>query len=462
MASGVASSLYAGLPIDRVVPEAGDLAKSLTASEILVGRRTIRWQPQTGTQVGTTTGGQSAAGQIPQFVLADSTGLLDTSTLRIGYTKKCLSTTNGTAIAFDDGPSEWRRIQVSVNGQLVEDIDGVNKHCNASVYASANKNWYATSGSFAGYWALNPETSFSVSGVSNTYAAPVAAAPLGATPAQGQGSSGVFAPAYGDVIAGRANANARHVAGQDVSFALGLLSGFFRQRQYLPLFALGELAISLTCAANGEALWQWTGTDGIYSLSDLYLEADIVQPHHDYLQMLTAYTQNPSEAGLSLAYESTIVSASTAITSSTASVIVSRASNNLRRIMFTHTPTPALTALAYPNTSCFPNEGVATVQIRIGSLYYPSQPSSSSARMWLQTQSAFGNPENLVNAGMVNWYLYNNTTKSDGTVTNNKITHVEQMAFSDKFIYAMSFDNFRSGEPLDLDGVSVNLVACAA
>ena len=66
MASSAVASLYAGLPIDHVVPEAGDLAKSLTASDILVGRRTVRFQPQTGTQVGSST--VSAAGSIVQFV----------------------------------------------------------------------------------------------------------------------------------------------------------------------------------------------------------------------------------------------------------------------------------------------------------------------------------------------------------------------------------------------------------
>ena len=75
--------------------------------------------------------------------------------------------------------------------------------------------------------------------------------------------------------------------------------------------------------------------------------------------------------------------------------------------------------------------------------------------MWLQTQSAFGNPDNLTESGVVNWYLYNNTTSSAGTVTNSKALNVQQLAFADKFIYAMCLDNFKSAEPLDIDGVSV-------
>ena len=451
--SSVVSTTYAGLSIDHVVPKAGDLAKSLTASDILVGRRRVRFQPQTGTTAGSST--VSAAGSIIQFVLADSTSLLDTNSMCLSYTVNCKSTTNSTAVALDDGPSWIRRVQVSVNGQLADDIDNAHRNTNAHVYASANKGWLETTGSFANYWTLNPDTSFSVSGVSNTYAAPIAGPPSTGTATAGAASSGVFAPGLGDVTAGRANANLRHVAGQDQGIAMGLLTGFFRQHQYIPLFALGELVVSLTCAQNGEALWQWTGTDGIYWLSDIYIECELVQPHHQYLSMMNSLTQNDGEPGISLAFESTIVSQAVSTAASSASFIVSRASNNLRRILYTQTPTAALSALAYPTTSCFPMEAVNSFQVRIGSLYFPSQPSSSSARMWLQTQSAFGNPDNLTESGVVNWYLYNNTTSSAGAVTNSKALNVQQLAFADKFIYAMCLDNFKSSEPLDIDGVSV-------
>jgi len=440
------SNTYAGLAIDHVVPNAGDLAKSLSASDILVGRRTIRFQPQTGTQIGSVTGGISAAGSICQFVLADSTSLLDTNSMRLTYNKKCKSTTNSTAVAFDDGVSDIRRISVSVNGQLVDDVDNCHRNTNAHVYASANKNWIETTGSFANYWMLNPDTSFAVSGVANAYQAPTASA---------TSSSGAFATGLGDIKAGLANANTRHVAGQDVGVAVGLLSGFFRQKTYIPLFALGELVISITLASNSEALWQTTGTDGIYEWSDCYLECDLVQPHHEYLNMMNRLTQNESEPGITMAYESTIVSQGVANTAQNASFIVSRASNNLRRVLFTQTYTASLSALAYPSTSCFPMSGLNSFQARIGSLYFPSQPSSSSARMWLQTQSAFGNPDNLTESGVVNWYLYNNSTVTAGTVTNSKSLNVQQLAYADKFIYAMCFDNFKSNEPLDIDGVSI-------
>ena len=424
--ASIVNSSYAGLPIEHTVPKAGDVAKSLSASDILVGRRRVRFQPQTGTTVGSAT--VSAANQIIQWVLSDSTGLLDTNSLVLSYTQRTYTGTAGTA-AMDDG-APFRRVQVSVNGQLADDVDNCQRNMNSQIYASANMDWYRTTGSFANYWTMNPDI----------------------------GGGAV----WGDLSGNIACAAARSEAGQDVAVPLGLLSGFFRQQQYIPLFALGELVVSLTCASNAEAIVQRGATDATYALSDIYIECDIVQPHHVYLDMMNALTQNDSESGISLAYESTIVSQGVSNAATAASFIVSRATNNLRRVVFTHTPTNALSSLAYPNTSCFPKANINSLQLRCGSLYFPAQPATSAARMWAITQSAFGEPNNLGSSGVVNCYLYNNTTTVAGA-TSNALSKAgggagtaNRFTWADKFIFAYCFDNYKnSNEPLDIDGISV-------
>ena len=424
--ASIVNSSYAGLPIEHTVPKAGDVAKSLSASDILVGRRRIRFQPQTGTTVGSST--VSAANQIIQFVLSDSTGLLDTNSLVLSYTQKTTTATANSS-AMDDG-APFRRIQVAVNGQLADDVDNCQRNMNAQVYASANMDWYRTTGSFANYWALNNDLSWGT------------------------------AKCWGDLSGNLPAAAARSEAGQDVAVPLGLLSGFFRQQQYIPLFALGELVVSLTCASNAEAIVQRGATDATYALSDIYIECDIVQPHHVYLDMMNALTQNDSESGISLAYESTIVSQGVSNAATAASFIVSRATNNLRRVVFTHTPTNALSSMAYPSTSCFPKANINSVQLRVGSLYFPSQPATSAARMWAITQSAFGEPNNLGNSGVVNAYLYNGTTTVAGVASNalakGASAAANTLTWGDKFVFAYCFDNYKnSNEPLDIDGISV-------
>jgi hypothetical protein len=86
--------------------------------------------------------------------------------------------------------------------------------------------------------------------------------------------------------------------------------------------------------------------------------------------------------------------------------------------------------------------------------YFPSLPSSSLARQWLQTQSCYGEPNNTSQNGILNWYLYGNTTADAGTVTNKAGLNVFQQAYGDKFVYGQSFDNVH-GANLDIDGISV-------
>jgi hypothetical protein len=138
-------SPFAGLPVAEVVPDAMEV-RGVSKSSLLVGRRRIRFTPQNGTS--------QNPGGIIQFVLADSTSLLDVNSMLISFTAK---TTGTGTVTFDDGPAWCRRIQVSLNGQLVDDTDNAHRNTNAQIALNADKSWYAGPGSFAGYWAMNPD-----------------------------------------------------------------------------------------------------------------------------------------------------------------------------------------------------------------------------------------------------------------------------------------------------------------
>lgn len=461
--STVLSPTFANLSVEHIVPDSADVSKSLSASDVLVGRRVVRFQAQTGVRVGDvgtngSAGGTSAAGAVVQFLLADGTGMLDPASLRLTGTLRCKSAGNATAVAFDEG-LPIRRISISQNGQLVDDCDFCQATANAQIYASANTSWYNSTGSFGNMYMLNPNMNSPVDGTGSAYQAP-------AVPGTATATAGAYQSILGDAIGARKTANARHTGGasatsggMEVGLALGALSGYFRGTTLMPLFAMGETLIQLTLAQNSEALWQWTGTDGIYEITDLFLEAEICSPHSTYMNLINKLTQDDGEQGLTMAYESTIVSSGVAVTGSSGSFIVSRATNNLRKVLYTQSPTASLGNIAYPLNTCFPNFQLKDIQIRIGSHYFPSLPSSSLARQWLQTQSCYGEPNNLSQNGILNWYLYGNTTANAGTVTNKAGLNVFQQAYNDKFVYAQSFDNVH-GANLDIDGISVKMVEC--
>lgn len=427
---------FQGLPISEVVPDAiAGMQEGLSKSSLLVSRRKIRFQPQTGTT--------AAPGSIVQFVLADSSSLLDVNSATISFTVTTTGTNTAAApAALDDGVSIFRRLQVSLNGNLVSDVDHVHRLTNMEVYAAADKSWYqSAAGSFAGFWKFNPDMATGV--FPTTTAAPMA---------------GAYNPCFGDIKGDATTAGAiwqaagvRHLAGENRLVPLSLMDGFFRTKQYIPLNLLGELVLSFTLASNEEACFNSSITNNAYSLSDIFIECDLVQPHYMLQEIMTKQANSEGENGIVIPYESAIVSQGQSIASGSSSVIVSRATNNLRRMLYAHQLTTGLSSQVFPSVSCFGFNAVTSWQVRCGSIYAPSQPATTAARLYGLLASTYGAAVND-KPGVMNRLTYTATTALDGTGPAAKL------AFSDNFITGYCFDSYKNTggtNVLDADGLSV-------
>ena len=425
---------FAGLPMTEVVPASvrvGGVAKS----SVLNGRRRVRFQPQTGTTAN--------PGNIVQFVLADSTCLLDPNSVVISFT----ATTTGTgAVALDDGAAWCRRIQITANGSLIEDTDNAHRNTNAQVYLGADKAWIQGAGTFAGYWKDSPALASSGA----TYVAPGSVS-----------SVGTYSLIEGDVKQALVNASVRYKAGMSLAVPLGLLTGAMRGEQYWPLSHMGEVVYQFTLAQAGEAVLQAVGgTNGSYQLTDIFLEADLITPSYNYAQILNMLVNNDNEPGLVLPVETTITQQGQSISSGSSvesSIVSSRATNNLKKLILVSQPTSALANANYPSVSCFPNESFSQFQIRCGSLYFPSQPANSLARAFWMSVGAFngGEPLHPFANGVANWNTYGQTTDSTGALVSPSTYNVGQLIYNDKFVLAYDFSNMKGGEDLPADGISV-------
>ena len=349
-------SPFQGLPMTEVVPDAMEV-EGVSKSSLLTGRRKIRFTPQNGTVAN--------PGSIIQFVLADSTCLLDVNSMVISYTATTSGGTGG-PFSFDDGPSWCRRSQISVNGQLLDDTDNAHRNANMNMYLNGDRSWYSGPGSFAGWWQLNND-------IGNNYTSLNAARTVGATYVQADVNAALSTvpPRYGDVVANFANASARYAAGISQAVPLGLLSASLRCRQYWPLSQMGELVIQLTTAPASECLFAPGGTGSpTYQLSDIYLECDLISPHFMYQELLNKVTQMEDQHGLVVPVQTTIVTQGQQIPagSQDSSIIVSRATNNLRSVNMVVVPAAGLQNLQWPSVSAFPCEAFNQVQFRIGSL----------------------------------------------------------------------------------------------
>jgi len=448
-----------GLPMEEVVPRAASV-QGLTRSSILTARRRVRAAPQTGVTYGAS--GANGGNQQIQFVIADQGGLLDPASVAIVYNIR----TTGTGSEVPDDGHPFTRMQISLNGQMLEDNAQAAKCTNAEVRLASNKAWYQTSGSFCGFELLNNELNVGTALATN----------IGTI----QAYNGAWCDVSGNVAAiaartaivgGATNTPVSNpLGGEQRSLPLGLLSGVGRMKQYLPLSVLGELNLTLYTGSRQEIMFQNTlgNNDGDFALSGVYIEYDIVVGHPEYMNLLARVANDPNEQGLVMPFESTIMTSSGTIgASATAlaenSIVVSRATNHLVRTFLLQQPTAYLASTGFPSQSCFSHMQTNKVQWRVGSMYYPQIPAEGDASIWNMTALAYGSAALNEASSVINRVSWAQTTNAPAPATaaanvsqsgyegNNKFN------YSDSFIPAYGFQNVKGeADPLAVDGISLS------
>lgn len=442
------TSPFHGLPIDEAVPLAMEV-QGVSRSSILQGRRKIRFQPQTGTTAN--------PGSIVQFVLSDSTGLLDVNSMVLSATVQVSGADPANPAVMDDGPAFCRRIQVLANGSLVEDLDNAHRATNLELLSCIGQDFYNSEGAFMNYWKFNNS--------------------LG----KGQ-TANANASYHKNDVAGKLPNWAYDMSGNGIQCAwpLGLIAPSLRCNKYWPLRSMGELVLQITCANASEALFApgQGAYSPTYALKDIFLECDIVVPLPQYAQLLDQVTQMPSEPGLVLPVETILSSQGQSIPAGTgtasaqlteSAIIVSRATTNLRQVVFAVQPTAGINNYVYPSVSCFPDAGCGAYQVRIGSLYFPSQPANSIGRLAMMTYGGFGEPASTDKQSVWNIDNYTQTTNLAGTAVyynqpnaggvldGTLATYTaRRFLFADFAPKAYCFDSYKNtSDPLDADGVSI-------
>lgn len=441
-----------GLPMEEVVPRAASV-QGLTRSSILTARRRVRAAPQTGVSYGSA--GANGGSQQIQFVIADQGGLLDPASVAIVYNIR----TSGDGNEVPDDGHPFTRMQISLNGQMLEDNAQAAKATNAEVRLASSKAWYQTSGSFCGFELLNNELNIAPVITTVTFAA-------------AQAYSGAWCDVSGNVAAistrtSSAVTTANPLGGEQRSLPLGLISGVGRMAQYLPLSVLGEINLTLYTGSKQEIMFQNTAanTNGDFSLGGVYIEYDIVVGHPEYMNLLARVANDPSEQGLVLPFESTIMTSSGTIATSSSlvenSIVVSRATNHLVRTFLIQQPSANLANTNFPSQSCFPHCQTNKVQWRVGSMYYPQIPAEGDASLWNMTSLAYGSASLNEAASVINrvsWAQSTNVVQpSVAAQASNGYEGVQKFNYSDSFLPAYGFQNVKGdAEPLAVDGISLS------
>ena len=434
-------------PFSEIVPSAISLDKP-TKSSIVTSRRRVKIVPQTGPSAGAS--GAGGGSQQVQFLVADQGGLLDPRSIVLNYNIQ----TSGAATPCPDDGHVFTTAQLLMNGQLLDNIQQAARVTNIEMKMGGSKSYYQSAGSFQGFQLLNQDLNATVP--TSTDASTISA---WGWVAGNQAACAVRSARAADVRTG-------NTAGLQVSIPLGLISGFGRCAQYVPLSVVGELAIILqTGTANDVLFATSSSTTGDYSLAKISLEYDVVVPSSSYMSMLQKVAM---EDGFMIPYESTIVGTGGVITASSSalqesSIIVSRATNYLLRASVVQIPVTGGNTLGYPSQSCFAHAGVDSYQMKIGSQVYPQLPTEGDASMFNTSLAAYGSPMNE-NGSVVNRALWAQSTNA-GTAGTPATYETAQVAsggsvkfcYADSFIPTYGFQTIKGGaEPSLLDAVSLS------
>jgi len=471
--SSALSSPFQQDSIAEVVPDVAKVAGKLASSSVITGRRRVRLVPQSGQNYSS---GNSAG--VVNILIQDGQAYADLLSATLSFTLQTYdagTATVGTSIVVpDDGAySVFRRCLVSVNSTLMDDTDFLAKKVNAELYSTVSQDWYNSVGSWMGLWTANT-TNYG-------YLAPT----TNADP--------VFATKYNVLakakeVARRVMNSTTHdttgvaqIPGQNkFSVPVSLLSSFFRNDTLFPSRNAGQLYLQLNLAQAVEACWNANNTASVtpaFQVSGLTLELDYVDLHPTYLEMMDSLIEAPGGQGINWAFDAHMVATQNINSGSgQQSVIVSKASQNLRSLQVLCQPQGGMSSGVYPSQSCFPNPGLIDIQYRIGSLYYPAFTAIGENRAYMDLQNAFGSPESIDKCGIIdnwNYYLTSSSTYATAVTGNNAgtaqslttvaspgsafgIADFQKSKWADKWSYAYCFDRLKHAKHhgIDLDGVN--------
>lgn len=441
------------LPFSEVVPASAQFGAP-ERSSILTQRRRCRVTPQTGTQYGTTgTSASGGGGQQIQFLIADQGGLIDMSSVVINYNIQTSTASSATHCPDDGHP--FMVVQALLNGQLLENIQNAPKLANVEMTLGGSKTYYQTAGSLQGFELLNNDLVTNVPSSTVTASITAWGYVSGNKPSVTVRANRVAAAVF------------NNAPGEQRSIPLGLMCGLGRCKQYIPLALTGELAIVLVTGQPSDVCFTTDSvTAGDYCLAAVSMEYDIVVPDQRYMSVLQKVAMEDA-AGLTMPYESSIVSTAAAIAASATSLtqndlIVSRATNHLLRATVVQIPTTAVSLIGFPSQSCFGHAGVYSVQFRIGSQVYPQIAAQGDASLFNMSLAAYGSVMQE-NGTVTNRCLWGNSTNGSTAGTAAVYETAESSAsgtlkfcYADKFTPSYGFSTVKGdAEPLAVDGISL-------
>jgi hypothetical protein len=445
--SSILTSPFQDDGIAEVVPHVSKLGSKLAASSVIAARRRCRIVPQSGQ---TYTVGAGAGANTINILIQDGQSYADLTSAVLNFEVSVFDSANatGTTMALDDGAfCVFRRALVSLNSTLMDDIDLLPKKVLQETYATVDQSWYDNVGSWMGLYKANT-AAYGVKDDGTSF--------IGKYDVPNK-----LALASSRQQIPQAGTGAAAIPGQNkFSVPVSMLSSFFRSEQLFPLRNAGQLYLQINLSSPGESVVATRAdTNPItpnYIISNLTLDLDFCDMHPMFLSLMDGVMERPEEDGVRYPFDAHLVSAQNLpAAASEQNVIVSKASQNMRQIAIGVQPQLGLSAVDYPKQSTYPNPGFNSVQVRVGSLYFPAFVSQFENRAYSDLRNAYGSLASIDASGIVDVRNYYQSTAYAANKLNPTTTTANTAKnYSDMWLWSYCFDRLKRAklEGLDLDG----------
>ena len=457
-------SLQQPISVEERIPESAKYDK-LSSGSVIRGRRTVRFQPSTGTTVAS-----SGGSQIITFRVSDSNAYLDPLASYLTFdaviTQGTVSGGNG-GVAWDDTVlSFFNRVQTQFNSVQMDDIVDNDSLGHSLLYSLGDKNAYCQDlGLQAGSWKWNDEN-YGVGAQSTALETGVAATVNAEYNSEGSVEAVQRrASTYWSTLYDR-DGTASSTNTLRVKFAVPLSYfniGIMKSSKFIPLRNLGILTLHFYTNTVNRALRTGIGADAAevtsagstgmadnvalggasFELQNLALVTQVLDMDPRYLELVDRVATT-SESGLIMDFNTFTnlkQSYNATATATERQVVVSKATTSLRNMYIVRQPSAWRESATRCGITGFPNLGCTGFRVQINSLYIPeygvAESPTEQYNLGRQAHALLGNQDSLGN------------TRVDGFIA----AESEDSDINGQHVLAVGFDR-SANQYLALDGLN--------
>jgi hypothetical protein len=468
------------IPTNKKIPSSAKILELLGTSDLVKERYTTSQEPYSGQGAGIGAGRNSRI----TFKIFNNSDYADLSTAYITFSAVFANANVGALdhLNAEDNVLSWfNLVRVSVNDQILEEINNFNIWTNLITYASMGKSYYETAGSFQGCYRHSNYLTGGPRGViisnSATSSANVAGLDFGTVVNQmqnweqlGQGapswitSSGTAAAPTVPTRGSGGNDTWASTAlntgtGYDYTAPLAGYLGLFSIQKYFPLRSVASITLELNMSTNIASVVYDnllpTATPANFAVTTLQLNR--VQLHLDNVRMSDAYYEIMDQEllkpdGLGVQYTvNTVESVPANILAGPGpkTLIASKGTRYLKSFFWVVVPNITINSGIAPPSSVFIPAGFQSAQLVVNSRRFPQRPIDSLPRAYSELAKSTGKFNSVVGDSIITYNKYEQDIT--GAVTSlNAVNNVDCEYSS--CVMGVNFEQVLDASDIELQG----------